>query len=353
MSKRTSRLRTLLKKRKLDGYLTSHPANLRYLCGYTGSNGLLLVTRRNAWFYTDFRYAEQIRSEVKACRRRVLRRDLFSSILASDAAGAGRLGVEEEHLTLARFNSLRKALKQHRLVPVRDLTRELRRTKDRQETELMRKAQAVTDRVFKRILALVRPGITEQDLATEVDFAFRQAGGDNSFESIVASGPNGAKPHAGYSHRRLKSGDAVTFDIGCRLNGYCSDMTRTVFVGRARGELRVVYEIVLAAQEQALAAIGPGVTARCVDAAARDYIRQAGYDKYFGHGLGHGVGLEVHEWPVVAGTSEDVLLPGDVFTVEPGIYLPGIGGVRLEDMVLITRTGYLNLTRSPKELLEL
>jgi len=353
MSKRTSRLRALLSKEKLDGYLTSHPANLRYLCGYTGSNGLLLTTRREAWFYTDFRYGEQIRAEVRGCRRRVLKRDLFSSLPASDAAAARRIGVEKEHLTIARFESLRRVLKKQKVVPVRDLVRELRRTKEPGEMKLLRQAQAVTDRVFRKVLTLVRPGVTEHDLAAEVDFAFRRAGGDNSFESIIASGPNGARPHAGFTRRRLKNGDAVTFDIGCRLNGYCSDMTRTVFVGRARGELRVVYEIVLAAQERALARIKPGVSAREVDAAARDYIKEAGYDRYFGHGLGHGVGIEVHECPVLAATSGDLLAPGDVFTVEPGIYLPGIGGVRIEDTVLVTRTGHVNLAKTPKELTEL
>ncbi len=353
MAKRTTRLRRLLEQEQLDGYFTSHPANLRYLCGYTGSNGLLLTTGHGAWFYTDFRYGEQIRTEVSGCRRRVLKRDLFSSLPASDAAGAERIGVEKEHLTIARLESLRKVLRKHRLVPVRDLVRELRRTKEPGEIRLLEQAQVTTDRVFRDVLRLVRPGVTEHDLATEVDFAFRRAGGDNSFESIIASGPNGAKPHAGFTRRRLKNGDAVTFDIGCRLNGYCSDMTRTVFVGRARGELRVVYEIVLAAQERALATIRPGIPAREVDAAARNYIKEAGYDRYFGHGLGHGVGIEVHECPVLAAASDDVLAPGDVFTVEPGIYLPGIGGVRIEDMVLVTRTGHVNLTKTPKGLLEL
>ncbi|MEO0078947.1 MAG: Xaa-Pro peptidase family protein [candidate division WOR-3 bacterium] len=353
MSKRTLRLRVLLQRERLDGYITSHPANLRYLCNYTGSNGLLLITRRGCWFYTDFRYDEQSRTEVVGCRRRVLKRDLFASLPESDAVGATRIGVEKEHITIAQLESLRRVLRKHRLVPGQDLVRELRRTKEPKEIKLLQQAQAVTDRVFKRVLGLVRPGVTEHELATEIDLAFRRAGGGSSFESIVASGPNGAKPHAGFTRRRLKNGDAVTFDIGCRLNGYCSDMTRTVFVGRARGELRVVYEIVLAAQERALATIRPGVLAREVDAAARDYIKEAGYDQYFGHGLGHGIGLEVHERPVVAAVSADRLAPGDVFTVEPGVYLPGIGGVRIEDMVLVTQTGYVNLTRTPKRLMEI
>jgi len=198
----------------------------------------------------------------------------------------------------------------------------------------------------------VKPGVTEKALAFAIESEFRAAG-EVAFDSIVASGPNAAKPHAGYSDRKLRKGDVLTFDIGCKLDGYCSDMTRTVFVGKATPELRKVYEIVLEAQERALATIKPGVTCKAADSAARDYITEQGYGMQFGHGLGHGVGLEVHEMPGLAATVKETLEPGDLVTVEPGIYLPGLGGVRIEDMVLVTKTGYRNLTRSPKRLIEL
>jgi Xaa-Pro aminopeptidase len=341
-----------MRREKLDGFVVVNLPNVRYLCGYTGSNGLMLVTRHDCWFYTDFRYKEQIRTEVKGCRKRVLVRDLVSHPPPEWGKSFRRLGVEENHVTLSRFKQFRKRFPKARLVPTRDLVLDLRRTKEPAEVKQIVDAQRVTDHVFGSVLKLVKPGVRERDLALEIEFQFRKQG-EVAFDSIVASGPNAAKPHAGFSGRKLRQGDALTFDIGCRVHGYCSDMTRTVFVGKAPPELRKVYEIVFEAQRRALAVIKPGVAARKADAAARDYIAEQGYGKYFGHGLGHGVGIEVHEMPALAATSKDTLAIGDVVTVEPGIYLPGIGGVRTEDMVLVTKTGYANLTRSPKRLIEL
>ncbi len=352
MSKRIERLRGLMRREKLDGILVVNLPNVRYLCGYTGSNGLMLITRRDCWFYTDFRYAEQIKTEVKGCRRRVLVRDLVSHPPPEWSRTYRRLAVEKDHVTLARFGQLRKRFRKARLVPTRDLVLELRRTKEQAEVKLIAGAQRITDQVFGKVLGLVKPGVRERDLALEIEFQFRKHG-EVAFDSIVASGPNAAKPHAGFSDRRLRKGDALTFDIGCRVAGYCSDMTRTVFIGRAPAELRKVYEIVYEAQRRALDTIKPGIAAKAADAAARDYIAEQGYGKQFGHGLGHGVGIEVHELPGLAATSRGTLAPGDVVTVEPGIYLPGIGGVRIEDMVHVTRTGYANLTRSPKRIVEL
>jgi Xaa-Pro aminopeptidase len=352
MSKRIERLRGLMRREKLDGFVVVNLPNIRYLCGYTGSNGLMLVTRHDSWFYTDFRYKEQIRTEVKGCRKRVLVRDLVSHPPPEWSKSFRRLGVEETHVTLSRFKQFKKRFSKARLVPTRDLVLELRRTKEPVEVELIAGAQRITDRVFGSVLKLVEPGVRERDLALEIEFQFRQHG-EVAFDSIVASGPNAAKPHAGFSDRKLRQGDALTFDIGCRVHGYCSDMTRTVFVGKAPPELRKAYEIVLEAQRRALAVIKPGVAARTADAAARDHITAQGYGKCFGHGLGHGVGIEVHEMPGLAATSKDTLAVGDVVTVEPGIYLPGIGGVRIEDMVHVTKTGYANLTRSAKRLIEL
>jgi len=348
MSKRIERLRGLMRREKLDGFLVVNLPNVRYLCGYTGSNGLMLVARPDCWFYTDFRYAEQIRTEVKGCRKRVLVRDLVSHPPPEWGRTYGRLGVEENHVTLDRAKQFRKRFSKARLVPTRDLVLGLRRTKEPAEVELIAGAQRITDQVFGKVLRLVKPGVRERDLAIEIEFQFRKHG-EVAFDSIVASGPNAAKPHAGFSDRRLRKGDALTFDIGCRVAGYCSDMTRTAFVGRAPNELHKVYEIVYEAQRRALDAIKPGIAAKAADAAARDYITEQGYGKQFGHG----VGIEVHELPGLAATSKEILAPGDVVTVEPGIYLPGLGGVRIEDMVHVTRTGYANLTRSPKRIVEL
>lgn len=341
-----------MRREKLDGFVVVHLPNVRYLCGYTGSNGMMLIARRDCWFYTDFRYKEQVRTEVRGCRKRVLVRDLVSHPPPEWGRTFRRLGVEEDHVTLSRYKQFRKRFPKARLAKTRDLVRELRRTKEPAEVEAIARAQRVTDRVFGKVLKLVKPGVRERDLALEIEFQFRRHG-ELAFDSIVASGPNAAKPHAGFSDRKLRKGDPLTFDIGCRVDGYCSDMTRTVFVGKAPAELHKVYETVHEAQRRALDTIKPGTTAKTADAAARDYITEQGYGKRFGHSLGHGVGIEVHEQPTLAATSKETLAPGDVVTVEPGIYLPGVGGVRIEDMVHVTRTGHANLTRSAKRLIEL
>lgn len=353
MANRIAKLGSKLAAEGIDGLLVTRPENIRYLCGYTGSNGILLVTRRSARFYTDFRYAEQAKTEVRNCRTTVLKRWLYNALPLEHFRGANRVGVEAGHLTLQLAAALRKRLKGVRLVPVkRDLALELRRTKEPAEVQAISRAQRVTERALAEVLKFVRPGVTERELAAEITCRLSRVG-DNAFPPIVASGPNGAKPHANPSNRRLRKGDAVTFDIGCRVDGYCSDMTRTVFLGRPDPDLEQVYHIVAEAQRRGLAAVRPGADCRAVDRAAREYITDQGYGPQFGHGLGHGVGLAVHELPGLAEPVRDKLRPGDIVTVEPGIYIPGLGGVRIEDMVLVTKTGCRNLTRAPKKLTRL
>jgi Xaa-Pro aminopeptidase len=348
-------LRNLLVRERLDGMIVTNLTNIRYLCGFTGSNGMMLVTRTGAAFYTDFRYQEQIKTEVHGCEKRVLERDLYAKFPIEDLNRLvgkrtwRRVGIEEDHLTLSRFRLLRSQLKNVQLVPVLDLVLELRRRKSPQEIARMRKAQVITEKVLTEVLKMLKPGVREKDLALEIEFRFRRFG-ESAFPPIVASGENGAKPHARASDRRIRNGDCITFDIGCRYQGYCSDMTRTVFLGRPDQELKRAYESVLAAQEEALAVLRPGVPCKLIDLAARDYLNRAGLGKFFGHSLGHGVGLDVHEQPALARTSKQTLEPGDVVTVEPGVYLPGKGGVRIEDMVLITRIGFSNLTKAKKEI---
>ncbi len=343
-------LQKALVREKLDGYLVTNLTNIRYLCGFTGSNGMMLVTRKRATFYTDFRYQEQIKTEVQGCASRVLERDLYASFPVEDLKNIRRLGVEKNHLTLARFELLRQQVKKAKLIPCRDLVLELRRTKRPEELKLIQQAQRITEKIFNAILPLIKPGVTEKDLAVEIEFRFRRLG-EPAFPVIVASGENAAKPHARPGMRRLRRGDCITFDLGCRFNGYCSDMTRTVFLGSPDPKLRQVYDAVLNAQKEALDIIKPGVPCKLVDLAARDHLNRAGFGQFFGHSLGHGVGLEVHEQPSLAKTSTQTLEPGDVVTVEPGVYLPHRGGVRIEDMVFITKNGYINLTRTSKKIL--
>ncbi|MCL6465281.1 MAG: Xaa-Pro peptidase family protein [candidate division WOR-3 bacterium] len=350
MVNRIRALQKALTEKRLDGYLVTSLTNIRYLCGFTGSNGMMLVTRSRATFYTDFRYQEQVKTEVKGCAKRVLERDLYAGFPVEELKGVRRLGVEKSHLTLARFELLRQQIKKTKLIPSEDLVLQLRRKKSPQEVALIEKAQRVTEQAFARVLKLIKPGVTEKDLSLEIEFQFRRFG-EPAFGIIVASGENAAKPHARAGNRRLKKGDCITFDIGCRIDGYCSDMTRTVFLGKPSDEMRQVYEAVLNAQNEALAVIEPGVPCKLVDLAARDYLNRIGLGKFFGHSLGHGVGLEVHEEPRLAKTSNQTLEIGDVVTVEPGVYLPGKGGVRIEDMVYVTRKGFINLTRASKKLL--
>jgi Xaa-Pro aminopeptidase len=346
------KLRRLLARENLDGLVVTDLSNVRYLSGFTGSNGMLLVTRTAAWFYTDFRYKEQIRAEVKGVRKQVRARSLFADFPVEHVGGLKRLGVERHNLTLERHKLIRRVLRGSgtRLGPTSNLVLELRRTKSAAEVTAIAAAQGHTDRVFSLLRKMIRPGIRESDLAAEITFRFAKHGG-NAFAPIVASGPNGALPHAGASLRKLRKGDAVTMDFGCRTGGYCSDMTRTVFVGKPDPDLLEVYRIVHEAQRRGIAAVGPGVACAAVDRAARQYITDAGYGPYFGHSLGHGVGIDVHEQPVLTPRSKQQLKVGDVVTVEPGIYIPGLGGVRIEDMVLVTRGGCRNLTKSTKRVL--
>ncbi len=350
MRERIRRLQELLRKERLDGFLVTSLTNIRYLCGFTGSNGMMLVTPDKVSFYTDFRYQEQTKHEVKWCRKRILERDLYAEFPVEDLKGIHRLGVEENHLTLNRFKLLRKQLKAVKIIPTRDLVLELRREKSSAEVHLIQKAQQVTEKTFKTILDLVRPGVEERDLALEIEFHFRKVG-EPAFSPIVASGENGAKPHHRAGRRRLKKGDCITFDIGCRIDGYCSDMTRTVFLGKADEELKQVYQEVLCAQEKAIDLIKPELPCKEADLIARKWLENAGLGSYFGHSLGHGVGLDIHEQPTLSKTSTQVLKKGDIVTVEPGVYLPGKGGVRIEDMILVTKDGHCNLTRMTKKLL--
>lgn len=360
MRERIKRLQEVLLREKLDGLVITSLTNIRYLCGFTGSNAVMLVTPQlrsgripeRAIFYTDFRYQEQMKSEVKGCKKKVLERDLYASFPPDDLQGVRRLGVEENHISLSRFRLLRKQLKGVRLVPTRDLVMELRRRKSPAELTLIKKAQKVTEDTFAKVIDLISPGVREKDLALEIEFQFRKVG-EPAFPPIVASGENGAKPHARAGFRRIKKGDRITFDIGCRVEGYAADMTRTVFLGKPDDEWRKIYESVRLAQERAIETIKPGVLCREVDRVARESLEEVELAKFFGHSLGHGVGLDVHEQPNLAKTSSQILAQGDVVTVEPGVYLPGKGGVRIEDMVVVTKNGYLNLTKAPKRLLVL
>lgn len=352
---RLAECRRAMAELELEAFIITGPANRRYLSGFTGDNGLLFVDAARQILFTDFRYEEQARLEAPAWDLRVVGRQLIPEFAAwLKEEGGRRIGLEAEHWSLADYELLTADLPRERFVPTKGVIEGLRAVKSEEEIACIATAAAINDRVWEKFLPLLKPGVAERDLAVELEYLLRREGAEGlAFPCIVASGPRGAMPHAVPSEKRLASGELVVVDFGAVWKGYASDITRTVALGKVGEEEAVAYRVVLTAQEKALAAVRPGTTTRAVDAVARDYIRAAGYGEAFGHGLGHAVGLEVHEEPRLSPTSDQVIRAGMVFTVEPGIYLPGRFGVRIEDLVVVTGEGCRNLTRSPKELLVL
>ncbi|MCS7081421.1 MAG: Xaa-Pro peptidase family protein [Bacteroidetes bacterium] len=352
---RVDRIQALLQERGAEAVLLTHLPHIRWAVGFTGSNALLLIGRAEAHFLSDRRYETQAREQVRGAYVHTPGYQLVEYLLEAGLLAPYRqVLLQSEHLTVAQLEELRAKLPQVEWVPVSGLLDREKAVKDAEELEAIRQAVAITDRVFSEILEFVRPGVTERELAAEITYRQLRYGADTtSFEPIVASGPRSALPHARASDRILRPGDVVVLDFGCVYGGYCSDMTRTVSVGRPEdAEFARVYEIVREAQMRALEAARAGMQSRELDAVARRIIESQGYGSYFGHGLGHGVGLEIHEYPKVSFLADYELPAGSVVTIEPGIYLPGRFGVRIEDMVVLSADGAEVLTRSPKELLQ-
>jgi Xaa-Pro aminopeptidase len=353
---RQRRLQTALPEHRLDALLVTHLPNLRYLCGFTGSAGALWITPSSSVFFSDSRYTEQARGEVKGAKIVIERKTLLPSIGAwvlRKHRGVKRsvVGVEGEHLSWAASQRLAKALGgKFRLRQAPALIEQARQIKDKDEIEAIRRAVELGASLFDHALNALRPGIPELEVASALESAARRGGAEAmSFETIVAAGPRSALPHGRASEARIPSGGFVVSDFGVILLGYCSDRTRTVWVGSATAEARRIYQAVLEAQAAAIAAVRPGTTAGAVDRAARNVLKKQGLDKYFTHSTGHGVGLEVHEAPRLASGVTEVLQPGMVITIEPGVYLSGRGGVRIEDMVLVTEKGCEVLSPGNKE----
>ena len=361
---RQGSLEASIKTEDVDGMLITSLPNIRYLCGFTGSSGVLAFAR-GAWrFFTDGRYTEQAKRQVKTASIQICSHSPRSEAVQWVAEQLRKkkspaIGVEAEHVSFLTEKRISSELRSHRgrsgyrIRPTTSLVEGLRLTKDKAEIVRIRHAVQLSSSVFNNLVRGIRPSVSENDVAAELEYLARRAGAEKmSFDTIVASGPNSALPHARPTRRRIGSG-FVVLDYGVILAGYCSDMKRTVWVGRATGEARQMYSAVLEAQLAAIAAVEPGVECQSVDAAARDVLRKHKLDKYFTHSLGHGVGLEIHEAPRLAKAQTQKLEPGMVVTIEPGVYIPGKGGVRIEDMVLVTKTGCEVLTPTPKEFLVL
>ncbi len=362
-SERLTRLRTRLRELDLDAAVLSRPQSVTYLSGFAGSAGLGVVSLTGAHLVADFRYAEQAAAQAPGFAVTVAAGPLVDAAGALlRRIGARRAGVEEEHLPVGSFRRLQAAAGtieagtaeagSVEIVPVEGLDR-IRWQKSPEEIAAIRRAQEVAEAAFYEVLPMIQPGISEREVAVALEHRLRARGSQRlPFDLIVASGPRSALPHGVASDRVIGAGEFVTVDFGAVVDGYNSDCTRTVVTGPVSERHREIYGIVLAAQKAALSGLRSGLTGREADALGRSVIAEAGYGDAFGHGLGHGVGLAVHEGPALSVREEGVLPQGAVVTVEPGIYLPGWGGVRIEDLVVLTEDGCLNLTRLPKNLHE-
>ncbi len=348
MRGRGDRLEQLLAERELDRMLVTDLTNVRYLTGFTGTNGACICGPGLRLFLTDFRYTERAAAEVEGWEAVTVGGDWLGAIAERLE---GRAGFEDDHLAVRVLEKLKEKLAEGvETVAAGGLVERLRRVKDAAELTAIAAASELADEVWTWSLERGLAGRSEREVARAAEARIRELGGDPSFPAIVAAGPNGALPHAEPGEREIGRGELIVFDMGAKLDGYCSDGTRTYATGDPGEEARAVYEVVLAAQLAALGAIEAGVDGEAVDAVARKVIDAAGHGDRFGHGLGHGVGLEVHEGPRLSLRSDDVLAPGEVVTVEPGIYLPGKLGVRIEDLVVVGEDGLRNLSRLPKDL---
>jgi Xaa-Pro aminopeptidase len=347
---RLTKLRETLAEKELDALLISQPENRRYLSGFTGSAGWLLITAGRALLATDFRYYEQVGREApdfELAQVKTKFSDLLPELLAD--LGVGRLGFESQHVTVDQLDTWREAVDGVEWVPLKDVVEGIRSIKDAAEIDALRRSVALTDAAFAHLLERVRPGMTEREAAWQIEAYMRSHGASKvAFDLIVAAGPNGALPHAQPGDHVIQPGEPIVVDIGCVVEGYCSDMTRTFCLGQPSAKYLEVWDVVLQAQKAVEAMVRAGVRGVEADATARDLITEAGYGDYFGHGLGHGVGLAVHEGPRASRLSEDTFEAGMTLTIEPGIYLPGEFGVRLEDLVLISEEGIEILTNTPK-----
>jgi Xaa-Pro aminopeptidase len=354
-AERVARLRPELERLEVEALLVTNPTNVRYLTGFSGTNGQVVVCRDEVTFFTDPRYRARAGSLVQDADI-VIYDQKLTDVLPGYAQQRSitRIGVEAGTMTLAERDTIGSSF-MTRLIPTTGLVEDLRRSKDEIEIEHIRRACEVADDAFRWVLDRLVPGITEREVALDLEVRMRLSGADAvSFPPIVGSGPLSAHIHHSPSERPLEKGDLVLLDLGALVEGYCSDMTRTVILGTATEEQIALYALVLEAQEAAIEQVAPGVDAAYVDRRARSIISDAGHGDTFAHGLGHGVGLDIHEAPTLKKISEDVLAPGDVVTVEPGVYLEGQGGVRIEDSVLVTQTGYEVLSNAPKnELIQL
>lgn len=349
-----NQVKTYLQENDFDGIIVTSPINRRYLTDFTGSAGIVIISKNEQRMITDFRYTEQAKEQAMDYTVVTHHASIFQEVADQlKLLNLNKIAFEAAHISYEQYEQF-SSLIDAQLIPVTNVIENIRSIKTTIEWDIMKKAADIADRAYEHILSFIKPGMQETDVANELEFFMRQAGAtSSSFDIIVASGDRSALPHGIASEKVIKVGELVTMDFGALYKGYCSDITRTVAIGQIDDTLKEIYDVVLKAQTLALSKIKPGMTGKEADAIARDVIDDAGYGKYFGHSTGHGLGMEVHEQPRLSTQSNTKLQPGMVVTVEPGIYIPDIGGCRIEDDIMITETGNERLTLSTKQLMHL
>lgn len=355
LKNRRSRLKPFFEEYALKALLFTDLRNIRYLCGFTGTEGALLISQDNAWFLCDSRYTAQAAQEVQSAEVRecgAIRIDTVAAL--ANEYGLGRIGFEASHTPVSSFRRMSEKLTGIELVELGTNLDEIRVCKDAAEIEQLTSVATLASQALTSVLAEIKPGVREAEIALALELEMRRRGADGkAFDFIVASGERGAMPHGRASDKIIRSGELVTIDFGALKDGYHSDETVTIACGEPEIRAREIHSIVRTAHDLAIDAVRPGISCKDLDEVARSYIRNKGYGEYFGHGLGHGVGLEIHEMPTLSPSSTAVLEEGMVITVEPGIYIPGFGGVRIEDTVVVTGTGCQIITSADKQLLVL
>ncbi len=349
---RITKLREIMHKAGADAALITSPVNVRYYSGFSGVSSQLLITPDKKLFFTDFRYTEQAEAETDFTVVETNGNERIKAIFEyAEKEGVKRIGADLSEISYYSYRSYLRHISEEGLIDLSSEVSNQRSVKDEGEIELISKGAKHNDELFTHLCGLLKPGVSETDIKAEIVYYMNRRGAETAFDPIVASGPNSSLPHATPTGKKIEAGDFVTIDYGCRFEGYCSDFTRTVAISRIDKDMEKVYDIVNRAGEKAFEALKPGVMARDVDAAARDHIAEAGYAESFGHGLGHGVGMFIHEAPTLNALSDETLRPGMVVTIEPGIYLKGRYGVRIEDLCVVTKDGFKNLTAAPREMI--
>lgn len=353
-NKKVGRLIKFFEEKNIEAIIVTNDKNCAYLSGFRGTSGFLVITHKKRFLFTDFRYIEQAESQTESFEVIAVKDEKMSAALKKvvDDQKIKKLGFEEEHVSYECYGEMREKLHGTDLIPLKDVIENLRAVKDADEIEKIKQAVSIADRAFEHVADMIVPGMKEREIAAEIEYFMKKNGaGGSSFETIVASGVRSSLPHGTSTDKIIESGDTVVLDFGAVFEGYCSDMTRTVFMEKADRRLLDLYAIVLEAQLAAINGIRSGMIGRDVDKISRDIIAKYGYGDYFGHGLGHGVGLDIHEKPRLSPTSDMVIRNGMVFTVEPGVYMPGLGGIRIEDTVMLENNNVHVLTRSGKDLM--